>query len=220
MANRLLILLLCATLPGCISPEIPTTIPGTIPDGPISGNISMPMIPQPNFSGSASPETQESPAPQSGTQNIPGPSPERMTIGNQTGGRFLLTEVEHGLFKKVNAEREKEGLHALVWDDDLLPAARSHSLALAEENLPITEPALFCKRPFLHHEGFDGGLYAIDRLYNMSVYHFASVGENLFVAPTSGESLTYDPPQVCPEDGSVKTVQEVEALLDDYRERL
>lgn len=199
MANRH-ILLLVFLLAGCMAPA------GSHADSPVS---TQEPLPEP-----------EIPGPEAPSRNItvpPGPSPEEMTIGNQTAGKLLLTEIEQSLFSRINEKREDRGLAPLSWAEDILPAARIHSLSLAEENLLLTEPALFCKFPFIHHEGFDIGLYAIDRLHNQSVYGFASVGENLFIAPTYREALTYDDAGPCPAEipwyasGSVQ---------EGYQERL
>jgi len=206
MANRHIPLLLAFLLAGCITQaEIPQA-----PDSMVTAGPSQEPLPEPL----PEPETPEPDI------TIPlGPSPEEMAIGNQTAGKLLLTEIEQSLFRKVNEKREDNGLAPLLWAEGILPAARIHSLSLAEENLLLTEPALFCKRPFIHHEGFDIGLYAVDRLYNQGVYGFASLGENLFIAPTYGEALTYDDPEACPEESLIADYS-AESVQEGYEERL
>jgi uncharacterized protein YkwD len=116
-------------------------------------------------------------------------------------------DMERGIHAKVNAERAKSGLDDLLWSDELAAVAREHSEDLADENKPLTEFNLSCHRPFIHHEGFDFGLYHYDRLVTRGVYSFNYSGENIFI--TSGwsslESLVADYPEPCPDDQTIVT---------------
>lgn len=208
MANRLLLLLLAPFLFGCVLPQ---DVPEELQPLELPENIPVDRTPVEEYTPPERNITRPDP-----------PSSESMTMGNNTGGKLVLSDIERDLFDRVNEKRLENDLEPLVWNEELLPVARLHSLALAKENLPLTEPALFCKRPFIHHEGFDFGLYAIDRLRNWSIFYFSSTGENLFIAPTFGEALTYDSGQACPDD--LDTIgaeeEELEKIRNDYLERL
>jgi uncharacterized protein YkwD len=114
-------------------------------------------------------------------------------------------EMERNLFDMVNDEREAQGLTSLLWNDEVASVAREHSEDLAVENRPLTEFDLSCHRPFIHHEGFDFGLYHDDRLNYRGIYYFSSSGENIFItsAWSSIESYVEEYPEPCPSETSV-----------------
>ncbi|MFN7990864.1 MAG: CAP domain-containing protein [Candidatus Micrarchaeia archaeon] len=121
---------------------------------------------------------------------------------------YSLPDLEKNIHALVNSERASRGLKPLRWNDGVAGAARDHSLSLALENRPLTEPDLLCQRPFIHHEGFDTGLYQDGRLLNRSIYYFSASGENIFITSawdykeTAGEGAIH-----CPEEG-LKIVEE------------
>ncbi len=160
--------------------------------------------------------------------NVSGQPPPEAIIGNASINQtenYSIPGMEKRLCGLINAERIKAGIAPLKWNDDVASVARDHSLSLARENQPLTEPSLFCKRPFIHHEGFDFGLYETDRLYNRSVFYFSAAGENIFMISAWDYALTYNQPEDCPETGT-QIVHEYEGedaaarVSADYEERL
>ncbi|MFH0737455.1 MAG: CAP domain-containing protein [Candidatus Micrarchaeota archaeon] len=208
-------ILLALLLAGCVIPQ-----EGTVITEPVQ-NLTKPPV-----------QNASTPQEQAPNITIPEPSPrlpdENFTLGDQTmngSNNLSLSEMERSIFDKVNQQRMQNGIGPLEWDDDLAYAARLHSMYLAKENIPLTESSLFCKRPFIHHEGFDFGLYELDRLHNRSIYYFSHAGENLFVISAWESAMTYDKPQKCPENDSLAvevfgTPDALEKVREGYRERL
>jgi len=212
---RLELLFLIFLLAGCILPQEGTVI--TEPEQnytkPPPQNLSPPIELAPNIT-------------------IPAPSPrlpdENFTLGNQTmngSNNYSLSELERSIFDKVNQQRMQNGIGPLEWNDDLAYAARFHSMYLAKENIPLTESSLFCKRPYIHHEGFDFGLYELDRLHNRSIFYFSHAGENLFVISGWKTAMTYDKPDRCPENDTLivegyGAPDAAERVKEGYQERL
>jgi uncharacterized protein YkwD len=127
---------------------------------------------------------------------------EDFTVGNPDPAHpYDISALERKIFDKVNAERIKTNVSPLARNDDLAYTAKLHSLSLAKENIQLTESSLFCKMPFIHHEGFDYGLYEIHRLYNQSIYYFSVAGENIFIVSSWEKAMTHDRIQECPENG-------------------
>ncbi len=117
---------------------------------------------------------------------------------------YNLSLMESDLHALINAERAKAGLMPLGYDPAIADVARQHSTDLAVENGPLTDPSLYCPVPFIHHEGFDFGLYEADRMYNRSIYYFSAAGENIFMTSTWQYLETYANPGLgqCPDQGS------------------
>lgn len=127
-------------------------------------------------------------------------------------------EMENTIFDLVNEERTSRNISALKWNDDIAAVAREHSENLARDNDPLTERDLLCYMPFIHHEGYDFGLYHVNRLENRSIYYFSKSGENLFLASAWKARKTFDVEEEnCPKgnltDGS-SIEQELQARLD------
>ena len=134
---------------------------------------------------------------------------------------YNLTAMELGIHELVNKERARYGLGALEYNPDLANVARDHSIELARENAPLTDPGIYCHKIFIHHEGFDFGLYETDRLLNRSIYYFELVGENIFM--TSAWKYLEADASYPPCAGGLEIVEEYdspEAVLKDYQDHL
>lgn len=73
--------------------------------------------------------------------------------------------MELDLFSQLNAIRVKEGLHELVWNDDVAAVARLHSTNMAEQN-------------FFSHRGSDGSMVD-DRADKVGLGKWRLIGENI-----------------------------------------
>lgn len=92
---------------------------------------------------------------------------------------YSLSELEKLIFEGVNAERAKNGLAAVKWNDDVALAARQHSQSLWRENQAFTGIGRACDFPVIHHEGLDTGFMSNDRLEHNGTYYFQKNGENI-----------------------------------------
>jgi len=104
----------------------------------------------------------------------------------------FLRKVEQDIHNLINIERNKEGLASLSWNEDLAQVAREHSENLARENIDLTKTKLTCDFPFIHHEGFDFGLYHSDRLINRSIYYFSQSAENIALVSRLSYVVSFD----------------------------
>lgn len=101
---------------------------------------------------------------------------------------YDMTAIERTTFDMVNAERQKNGLRALIWNDQVAAVARAHSADQAGDNTAITDPDVACLYPFIRHEGFVAGFKAGDRLEQAGVpYQLA--GENIIILPMTKELI-------------------------------
>lgn len=179
------------------------------------------------FFASVSPKQEQQKEPERYTDNMSDfEIPESGKNGNGSvayeEGDF--SEIEKDLFVLVNRERTERGLEPLEWDDGVAYVARRHSQDLAEENRPLTERNLSCPRSFIHHEGFESGLYHYDRLHNEGIYYFASSGENIFMIAgwKSLTSFVEELPAECPPEEEIVMPYEngTEQVQKDYEELL
>ncbi len=124
-------------------------------------------------------------------------------IAIQPQPAYNLTKMALDIHSLVNRQRLAQGLDALSYNPDIADVAQLHSNDLARENEPLTDPSLYCPRPFIHHEGFDFGLYETDRMYNRSIYYFSAAGENIFMTSAWSYMETYatPAPPPCPDNG-------------------
>jgi uncharacterized protein YkwD len=99
---------------------------------------------------------------------------------------YDLVRMEKNIHDLVNEERIAKGRSPLAFNPDLASVAREHSINLAKENEPLTDPSIYCHQILIHHEGFDFGLYEYDRLHNRSIYYFSGAGENIFMISSWG----------------------------------
>ena len=74
-------------------------------------------------------------------------------------------QFERELFTQLNAVRVKNGLHELVWNDDVASVARMHSNNMAEQN-------------FFSHRGTDGSMVD-DRADKVGLGDWRLIGENI-----------------------------------------
>lgn len=114
----------------------------------------------------------------------------------QTGSgneRYDLYAMEKNIKTLVDAERQKQGLAALKWNEELAAVAREHSRNLAAEDEKLTNVQLTCDFPMIHHEGITFGAYNHNRLNNRGVYYFSQSGENIALMPSLQRTVTYDP---------------------------
>ncbi len=180
---------------------------------PLLFQLKQSYFPSANATQPAYNATSPQPAPP-GTANATRPAPliafPKANISNATVANltpepaYNLSLMEADIHALINQERAKAGLKPLSYNDDIAAVARQHSIDLAVENGPLTDPALYCPRPFIHHEGFDFGLYESDRMYNRSIYYFSAAGENIFMTSTWQYlgTYTYPDPGTCPDQGS------------------
>lgn len=120
------------------------------------------------------------------------------SISLESKPKYQLSSIEFEIHALVNEERAKNGLKPLKWNSEIAEVAREHSTYLAKENEPLTDFYLPCPMPFIHHEGFEFGLYHDERLKNRRIYYFASSGENIAIIPVS-DNKTYEAeePYIC-----------------------
>ncbi|MDZ7726468.1 MAG: CAP domain-containing protein [Candidatus Campbellbacteria bacterium] len=120
---------------------------------------------------------------------------------------------------EVNKTRVRNGLNALVWDEELARVAREHSQEQSRDNEEITESEYLCQYPIIRHEGFENGFSIRDRVMNSDI-SFRSVGENIAMIPAI-KSRTYsygvdEEMPKCPEreEFSIEDVSDEEEYLD------
>ena len=77
------------------------------------------------------------------------------------------SDEEYEIFRLVNAERAKQRLQPLVWDDDLADVARDHSRQMA-------------KQGFFAHQDRKGRT-VVDRAEQRDIRGWSKIGENLFM---------------------------------------
>jgi uncharacterized protein YkwD len=132
---------------------------------------------------------------------------------------YNLTAMESKIHNLINVERLRNGLKPLKYNADLAGVAREHSINLARENENLTDPNIYCPDIFIHHEGFDFGLYQDARLENRSIYYFNASGENIFMI--SGWDYEYADAAYAPCDPGIRIVEEYESpelVLQDLQE--
>lgn len=95
----------------------------------------------------------------------------------------LLGQMERDIHKLINAEREKNGLQPLSWNDQVAAVAREHSQDQADENQRLIGTIRLCSYPFIHHEGQKFGLFHSDRLSQRSVHYLSASAENIALIP-------------------------------------
>lgn len=117
----------------------------------------------------------------------------RMDVGNYSEAEAsFLRETEQIIHQLVNEERVKAGLPKLSWNEEIAQVAREHSESLARENTELIRIGSSCDFPFIHHEGFDFGLYHSDRLENRSLRYFDRSAENIALTPFLTVWVSYD----------------------------
>ena len=153
---------------------------------------------------------------------LPIPKPSRPAPSELTPPPpYNLSAMEEGIHEKVNAERARYSLAPLEYNPDLAGVARDHSISLARENEPLTDPQIYCHEIFIHHEGFDFGLYEADRLLGRGIYYFELVGENIFMT-SAWEYLEADA-DYAPCFGELEIVREYDSpalVMEDYQKHL
>lgn len=138
---------------------------------------------------------------------------------------YDLAAIERLAFDAVNAERQKNGLNALTWNDRIAAVARAHSADQATDNGVITDPNVACLYPFIRHEGFVTGLKVGDRLEHGGI-PYRMAGENIIILPMTrgliyrAETLEPECKQASDRDGMDGETEEgarrrVKALLDE-----
>lgn len=165
---------------------------------------------------------QKAPAPSAGTQKPAsppsGPAPQIPGISPPPQEKpaprpqYNLSAMELRIHALINAERLKNGLAPLEYNDDVAKVARGHSEALARENANLTDASIYCPDIFIHHEGFETGLYQEGRLMNASIYYFNASGENIFMTP--GWSFKYADVPYAPCEGGTQIVEEYDDPAD------
>ncbi len=101
---------------------------------------------------------------------------------------YDIAAIEHATFDAVNAERVKNGLNPVVWDEQLANVARAHSSDQAGDNVKITNPDVACLYPYIRHEGFVAGFKVGDRLDNQNI-PYSIAGENIIILPISKDLI-------------------------------
>jgi uncharacterized protein YkwD/outer membrane murein-binding lipoprotein Lpp len=109
---------------------------------------------------------------------------------------YDVAAIEKATFDAVNGERQKNGLSALRWNDQLADVARAHSSDQAGDNIKITDPDVACLYPYIRHEGFVSGFRVGERLDSRNI-PYAIAGENLIIFPMT-EELIYRSAEVAP----------------------
>lgn len=145
-------------------------------------------------------------------KTLPNPTP---ALEPEPG--YDLNALELNIHDLVNRERALYGLNPLKYNTDLANVARDHSISLARENIPLTDPSIYCPEIFIHHEGTEFGLYETERLYNRSIYYFEAAGENIFMTSTWAYQLAGNYHEPC--DEGLEIVYEYESLermKEDY----
>jgi len=77
------------------------------------------------------------------------------------------SDEEYEIFRLVNAERAKQRLKPLAWDNDVADVARDHSRQMARQNF------------FAHQDR--KGRTVVDRAEQRDVRGWSRIGENLFM---------------------------------------
>ncbi len=103
-----------------------------------------------------------------------------------------LRIIEQKVHNLINDERRKQGLPSLAWNEEVAQVAREHSENLARENRELTHLNYTCDFPFIHHEGYDFGLYHDDRLANRSIYYSSRSAENIALVPRVSYLVSYE----------------------------
>ncbi len=87
-------------------------------------------------------------------------------VANETALSKNYNNDEYQIFELVNAERHRNRLNELDWDDYLAQMARAYSKKMAKEN-------------FFAHSDFDGKT-VVDRAKDSRIKNWRKIGENLF----------------------------------------
>lgn len=101
---------------------------------------------------------------------------------------YDISAIEHATFDAVNAERVKNGLNSVIWNEQLANVARAHSSDQAGDNVKITNPDVACLYPYIRHEGFVAGFKVGDRLDNQNI-PYSIAGENIIILPMSKDLI-------------------------------
>ena len=91
------------------------------------------------------------------------PAPSKPVVNSELVSK--AQKLERELFGLLNAVRVKQGLHELVWNDDVASVARLHSTNMAEQN-------------FFSHRGSDGSMVD-DRADKVGLGNWRLIGENI-----------------------------------------
>ncbi len=83
----------------------------------------------------------------------------------ETKSAINIGSVERAAFRLLNQKRTENGLHSLMWSDDLERVARIHSQNMADLQ-------------FFSHKGIDGKMVS-DRADCLGVGNWRSIGENI-----------------------------------------
>jgi hypothetical protein len=95
------------------------------------------------------------------------------------GGKWALAQaapltIEKQVLTLINAEREKNGLHALSWNDPLFQAARGHSEDMAAKN-------------YFSHTSLDGTSFS--QRITAAGYKWAAAAENIGAGQTAAQQI-------------------------------
>lgn len=101
---------------------------------------------------------------------------------------YDLGAIEQATFDAVNAERQKQGLDALQWNEQVATVARAHSNDQAGDNGVFTNPDVACLYPFIRHEGFVSGFKSGERLERAGI-RYRLVGENIIILPMTKKMI-------------------------------
>jgi len=113
------------------------------------------------------------------------------TLSSLQNPSALMGQMEKNIHTLINAERTKNKLNPLSWNDKLAAVAREHSQDQADENQYLISTIRLCNYSFIHHEGQKFGIYQGERLNQRGVYNFSSSGENIALIPQV-KSQTYN----------------------------
>ena len=91
------------------------------------------------------------------------PAPSKPAATSELASK--AQKMERALFGLLNAVRVKQGLHELVWNDDVASVARLHSTNMADQN-------------FFSHRGSDGSMVD-DRADKVGLGNWRLIGENI-----------------------------------------
>lgn len=103
--------------------------------------------------------------------------------------QYDMAAIERATFDAINAERQKNGLGVLTWNEAIAAVARAHSADQAGDNGVITDPDSACVYPFIRHEGFVSGFKVGDRLRQAGM-EYRLAGENIIILPLT-KALAY-----------------------------